>query len=324
MNYQGKVTIGIFTYDRPGYLRRQLSIFKDGGQCSPKIILDGSSLQINQEQNKYLARVFDIPYIHQTSFFSRIEKFSAMVDTDYVSYCPDDDVFNPSYYASAVKEFEGDIKKKYSILPGRVKCLQYFSKTPFLIGWDVPHLLNEYDISEGDFIEKICRRDQAYMMGCTPSFYAVRRSSVNLLLAKNIGNIKTFSGMERLATVLCMTEGGMKVIDSFMGYRDYSSPTTRDPHRDDPKQYIPSADIDVIAGIIKKRLEHHLYPASLIDYAMKYAWPLPMRRNTGEYHEKRSIISRGFNMLYNQFLSDERLIVLLRRNQSYIYHPYER
>lgn len=308
------LTVAIFTKDRSGYLQRQLKIFSEINLDFSLVILDGSLEQVHTEKNAQLAKNFKASYFHEVNLFKRFHLLSSILATPYVAYCSDDDVINSSYYYDAVDFLEKN--SQYSLAVGLLKCVAYSKKLKMNL--EINHLSNSYDISLGDFVEKICKRDQAYMMGCPLTFYAVRRSEVHHLLAEYVLLMKTYSGVERLEAIISLTEGGIKVIDSFMGYRDYSSEPHREAQRDDSAQYIPQNDILTLESVIEERLKLKGENPSYIAYAKKYAWPLPLRPNTGFYLEKRGRLQRVMNMIYNKFLNRAPLMKSLNKNQILI------
>lgn len=309
-------TVAIFTKDRSTYLLRQLSIFRDIFCDFKIIILDGSRVESNRLLNEKIADQFKSNYLYEPSFFGRMKLLSSVLDTEYVAYCSDDDIINPLYYLDAVNYLESN--KEYTLASGKIRAFSHIPRYKYLVGLEINHLTNTYDIVLGDFVEKICRRDQAYQMGCSPTFYSVRRSTLHHLLASYIGGIETLAGMERLATVLSVLEGGIIAIDTFMGYRDYSSTTTRDENREHPENYLSPADIKTIEHVIENILIKNGRTKEFAAYAKSYAWPLPFRANTGKYIESRGGVKRFCNMIFNQCISTEPLMSSLRRHQKLI------
>lgn len=309
---KNKLTVAIFTKDRSGYLHRQLKIFSEFSLDFKLMIFDGSTDTAHADKNRKLAKIFQASYIKEICLFKRFALLSDMLETPYVAYCSDDDVINSTYYHDAVDFLEKN--SEYSLAAGLTACIAYNKK--FRMYLEIEHLSNPYDISLGDFVEKICKRDQAYMTGCPPTFYAVRRSQTHHLLAQYVLLMKTYSGVERLEAILNLTEGGIKVIDSFMGYRDYSSEPHREAQRDDSVQYIPCEDVVILESVIEDRLLLRGEEWSYIAYAKKYAWPLPLRPNTGSYLERRGRIKRIINMIYNKFLNKNPLIKSINKTQN--------
>ena len=312
---QKNITVAIFTKDRPKYLKRQLEIFKNLGFDFQIFILDGSADSSNKKYNSILANDVGARHFHEQSLLKRYLILDQELQTEYVAYCTDDDLINPDYYLSATSFLENN--PDYSVAVGRLKAFAYRRHRILkLRGFSIEHLVNNYDIRMGDFIEKINKRDQAYLMGCPPTFYGVRRASVHRLFAKYLPRISSYSGMERLESILNLTEGGITVIDCQMGFRDYSAESSNDPERDDPLQYIGEDDIRVLKDVISERLSSKGVREDLIEYAKNYAWVLPLRQNVGRYLEGRSSIQIYFNEIYNQFISKDSLMKSIIKNNK--------
>jgi hypothetical protein len=103
-----------------------------------------------------------------------------------------------------------------------------------------------------------------------------------------------------------------------MGFRDYSSTTTRDANREHPNNYLSPVDIKTIEYVIESILIDKGCTKEFASYAKSYAWPMPFRKNTGKYIESRGSLKRFCNMLFNQFISTEPLMISLRQHQKLI------
>jgi hypothetical protein len=164
-------------------------------------------------------------------------------------------------------------------------------------------LSNTYDIIEGDFIERIVRKDQVYANGCTPTFYGVRRYNNLALFMKYVDRLSKGSSMERLENISNLLNNGMKCLDNvFMGLRDYTSEPHREANRDDPDTYIPKEDIEVLKDVIKDELKGSMSDDSLLEYFSGYAWKLPLR--PGQEKEQKSIYLIKFLFIFfmNRFI----------------------
>lgn len=317
IKYFNKITVAIVTKDRPMYLKRQLAIFKDLGFNFQIIVMDGSEVDSLRFETKKLAESVNARYFHEISILLRYQLLTEMLSTEYVAYCADDDLIDPRYYERACDFLE--VNSQYTVAAGRSMAFAY-RKHVFLRlgGFTIPHLVNDYDIVLGDFVEKINKRDQAYIMGCPPTFYALRRVGVHKLFAENLAKITYLSGMERLESILNLTEGGITVIDYPMGFRDYSAASSSDPNRDHPIQYIGDEDIKILQNVIEARLKIKGEGDEFIKYAKKYAWPLPARKNTGRYIDNRNTWQFYFNEINNEFITRDILMRAIVRNNKEI------
>jgi glycosyltransferase domain-containing protein len=268
------VTVGLFTYQRPNYLKRQLQFFEDLGYNFRLLILDGSHDKDLQVLNERLASAYKSEYYHIIDLKERHVFFSSKLDTEFAAWCADDDLIVPSYYSNAAKFLNEN--REYSVATGQLYTFhdwhQYGGNGYFLRNI----LGNHYDIHMGDLAEKIVRKDQAYAMGCPPTYYGLRRSDNVNLYCKHINDLKLYSSIERLENICNLLLGGMKVINTLMGFRDYSSEPLREAQRDDPEVYISQDDADTLAKIISEELSDK-YSGDILKYYESYAWPLPLR-----------------------------------------------
>lgn len=269
------VTIGIFTYHRPKLLNRQLQFFKDLGYNFRIILLDGSEDSSSQTINQSLSKKFNIEYINIIDAKERYYFFANALDSEFAAFCSDDDLIVPSFYKSGASFLKEN--NQYSVVAGKIYTLHYHRLQPWKGYYLRNYLGNGYDFFYGDFVERIIRKDQAYALGCPPSYYGVRRFDNVQLYCKHMHSLKLFSSMERLENICNLLHGGMKVLDVFMGFRDYSSEPIRQSQRDDPETYISKDDMMVLQDIIRNELKDKIQNKELLEYFASYAWPIPLR-----------------------------------------------
>lgn len=301
----GIVTVGLYTYQRPNYLKRQLQFFKDLGYKFRLIILDGSHDEFSRALNEQIAGCYKSEYYHIVDIRERHVFFSEKLDTEFAAFCADDDLIVPSFYTKSAKFLNEN--RQYSVVTGQLYTFhdwhQFRGKGYFLRNY----LGNYYDIILGDFAEKITRKDQAYAMGCPPTFYGVRSSENVKLFCKHIHKVNLHSSIERLENICNLLTGGIKVIDTLMGFRDYSSEPIREAHRDDPNVYISKEDADSLARIISIELSGK-YNTEMLNYYESYAWPLPLRPDQtggkGAGYSKKARIESFINLYFAHFFHD--------------------
>lgn len=303
-----EITVGLFTYQRPNYLKRHLKFFKDLGYNFRLIILDGSHDKGLQGLNQKIAKTYNLEYFHIIDLKERYAFFSEKLDTEFAAWCADDDLIIPSFYNKAANFLNEN--SQYSVVTGKLYTFHSWN----MYGWKGYFLRNflgnNYDIHLGDFVEKIVRKDQAYAMGCPNTYYGVRRSDNVKLFCKHINGLKLYSSIERLENICNLLLGGMKVIDTLMGFRDYSSEPIREAQRDDPKVYISQEDADILAKIISIELSGK-YSGEMLKYYESYAWPLPLRPDqTG-----------GKVAAYNKI---SRIESLLNLNFAHYFHDFDK
>ena len=113
-----EITVGLFTYQRPNYLNRQLQFFEDLGYNFRFLILDGSHDQDKQSANETIAKSYKIEYYHIVDLKERHIFFSEKLETEFVAWCADDDLIVPSYYNKAAKFLSEN--SNYSIATGKL------------------------------------------------------------------------------------------------------------------------------------------------------------------------------------------------------------
>jgi len=285
-------TVGLFTYQRPLYLKRQLSFFKDLNYDFRLIILDGSEAEPFRSQNKTIAESYHLEYYNIVDFRERHLKFFEKLDHEFASWCSDDDLVMPTFF----KDGEAFLRnnKQYAAMAGKVYTLQYRQHSPKRGYYLRQHLENKYDILYGDLVERVVRRDQSYGLGCPPTFYGVKTYEVMKMFNKHISRISLFTSMERLDMFCTLMQGGIKVVDTLMGFRDYSSETTRQVYRDDPEYYISKEDTQQIQNVIREEMTDQMPNKELLDYFAGYAWKLPLRPPQGE----PMIVKYGWSELF--------------------------
>lgn len=216
-----KLSIFIFCYERPNYLRRQLEVFKKLEILAHIYLLDGSKNKKKKDETYSLAEEFNIKYYHNVSYNKRLIYIKNFLETDYYAYCSDDDVIDPRYYDEAIKFLEKN--KSYSSISGKIISLQYKKKYPYLGYRFVHHLDNNYMTNENDFIKKWKIVDEAYLSGSPPIYYAVKRKECYFKFIDYIKDLKYAIFIEQLDKMSVLFCGNVTTLKSFMGLRDYSA-----------------------------------------------------------------------------------------------------
>jgi glycosyltransferase domain-containing protein len=295
------VTVGLFTYQRPKYLRRQLKFFKELGRSFRLIVLDGSEADEVARINKGICEEFNVEYAREISLQSRHLILNEKLDTDFVAYAADDDLIFPGFYGEGARFLEKN--REYSVVAGLLPALFYAREYLWFGYYFRNHLSNRYDFHHGDFVERILRKDQSYFLGCPPTFYGVRRGEVHRMLAKYVGKLRQYSSIERLENICNCLQGGMKVMDIPMGFRDYCSGPIRQPQRDDPEQYICDEDIEILQNVIREELRAQVKSDDLLEYFAGYAWPLPLRYIQSGEAKRESKAKRVIECLFNKYFA---------------------
>ena len=300
------VTLGIFTYQRPNFLMRQLNFLNDLGSDHRVIILDGSDNKEFIQKNKELATKFNVEYLQHSSMQQRHVLFFNKIDTPYVAWGADDDLILPSFYSKGAKFLKEN--EEYSVVTGQLYTLHYLKEKVWRGYYLGKFLENYYDFYHGDFAERIIRKDQSYAMGCPPTFYGVRRYDDVKIFCEYVQKLRLHSSCERLENIINLLNGGMKVIDTLMGFRDYSSETTRAAERDDPVTYISKEDTLVLQQVIRDQLIKKVNNLDLLDYYASYAWPMPLRLDQSggkEFGYTRKVrIQSIFNLFFAHHFHD--------------------
>lgn len=295
------ITVGLFTYQRPKYLRRQLKFFAELGRSFRLIVLDGSESNELAQINESICKEFSAEYVREIELQARYLILNEKLDTNFVAYAADDDLIFPSFYidgANFLKE-----NGAYSVVAGLLPAMFYAKEYLWLGYYFRDRLFNRYDFHYGDFAERLIRKDQSYQMGCPPTFYGVRRSEVHHMLSKHVGVLRQYSSIERLENICNCIQGGMKVINVLMGFRDYCSEAIRQPQRDDPVQYICDEDIQVLQNVIRQELRDEIKSDELLEYFASYAWPIPPRAIQPIELKPESKYSRAIECLFNKYFA---------------------
>jgi len=312
------VTVAIFTYERPKYLKRQLKLFEELGMPQRLLVLDGSHTNEILEANQAICKHYSIEIIRESSMQQRHVLLNERLDTEFVSYAADDDLIFPQFYTEASKFLREN--SEYSVVAGKLPTFGYVKNYLWLGYYYRDYLNNSYDFYHGDFLERLLRRDQSYYLGCPPTFYGVRRSSVHKTFSKYVSSLKQFSSMERLEAIVNCLHGGMKVLDVIMGLRDYTSEPTRNVERDDPGQYICDEDIDRLRDIIREELKTSESSRELLEYYAQYAWLLPMRKIQCAGPGKESKPKLAIECILNKYFLagpfDKKTSIAIRNSQK--------
>src|SRR5580658_3695655 len=137
------IMVGLFTYQRPIYLERQLNFFKDLGFSMRLIILDGSETEEFRKNNKFLAEKYNAEYLNEVDIMGRHQLFFKKLDTEFSAWAADDDLIVPSFFtdgANFLKEH-----KEYSAIAGKVYTLGYDRWRTYKGYYLRSYLENKYD-----------------------------------------------------------------------------------------------------------------------------------------------------------------------------------
>jgi len=295
------LTVGMYTYHRNKLLERHLEFLSLHPYKFKLILLDGSSDVDCISNNKKLAEKYGAIHFVESSTLKRMHFFFENVTTSFAAWSADDDLFSPDFYSKAIDFLKSD--DRYSVVTGKLMTLHYArikGINSFYLG---NFLSNSYDIVEGDFVERIIRRDQVYANGCPPTFYGVRRYDNLAMFMKYIDKLTRGSAMERLEGISNLLFKGMKCLDTtLMGFRDYSSEAHTAADRDDPQTYISDQDAAVLKDIIKSELRPTIESEELLEYYGGYAWKLPLRpAQTVNNKEETSRLKRRIDFVLNRF-----------------------
>ena len=298
------LTVAIFTYNRFYYLRRQIEIFYRFGVNINLVVLDGSSIITEKKRNQLLCDKYKINYYFNPSLIERhlvIKKFSR---GKFLAYCSDDDVIDPRFYIKAVKFLKKN--KNYNVVSGRLQCLHYIKKYKYLGFRYVNHLPNDYDISQGDFLEKLFRRNEAYLLGCPPTYYGVRRLCTHLKFTENLKKIKFLNNLELIESFSNIFTGGICTIPEFMGFRDYSSAPTSNDNRY-PKSNTQNKDSNMIKKFLKVNINSYFVNKNVLNYVIKSSISTPRKitaRDNGLLIRNKNFFQKliiSFLMITNMF-----------------------
>lgn len=291
-------SVYIFTFNRSNLLERQLKLFRILNIKSNIYLLDGSSNDKEINKNKKIADKYKINYHYEESYQKRFSLIDDLNKTPYLSYCADDDLIDPRFYAHSIQFLNNN--KDYAAVSGRVLCFQYNSKYKFLGYRFVNHLPNDYDINNGDFVNDIISLETAYCLGCPPTHYGVRRLESHKILSKYVNKIKFFSDVEQLEKISILLCGGIKTLDVFMGLRDYYNETTRHEFRDSDEK---NNDHDLLKKIVYDELilkgNSENYSNIASNYCINKKLNVTTRKNYLSFKENKI---RAIFEVFNHFI----------------------
>jgi hypothetical protein len=294
------LTVGMLTYNRSNLLERHLKFMSLYPYKFKIIVLDGSTKPESIAQNKALVAKYGAVHLVEKSTIKRMEFFFENVTTQFAAWATDDDLFSPAFYKEGVDFLS--LNRRYSVVTGRMMTL-YYEKIRGLDSFYLGDALsNPYNIVEGDFLERIIRKDQVYANGCTPTFYGVRTYDNLKLFMKYVGRLDKGSSMERLENITNLLFNGMKCLDEvIMGFRDYTSEPHRDVERDDPETYIPEHDVNVLKEVIETEVGPSIQSNDVLNYILGYAWKLPLRPAQNIKIEPLRNAARKKQLILNRF-----------------------
>lgn len=230
------VTIVMVTYNRPGYVKRQLRFFQMLGLRHSLLILDGSGPDAQKANAETIRGVEGLQIIHkqfphEMNQTLRIKEGMRSVHTPYAVIIADDDFLLPSAIEPCLQFLEKHTD--YSSCSGTAPCL-FVRHIPLGVSLlaMLQFLGNDYSNSYSDVAKRLIAHDVATEMGQPPLYYSLKRTSV-VREAFEFGSQTTqYGAMERVYNSLTLLRGKHKVLNVPFSLRDYSSQAIIDIHRD--------------------------------------------------------------------------------------------
>lgn len=261
------VTVIIPTYNRSQELARLLHFLSGFEQHYRILTLDGGS-EASREQNRTTCaayqnvehREFD-PSLH---LGVRIYEGLKLVQTPYVLLCGDDDFFFPEGVDECVAFLEQH--PSHSAAIGKVWALRYFPGKPVVArGLSLGRDLGARTRFDQDrFVLRSLFYFAYTAIGSVPLYYALRRTDQTLKAFAQVTPDIKYSSMELLTNCLLLADGGVGILETPFGLRDYASVTTQDPEREGADMYIPLGD----QAYIKPLLQEAITAAEGLDPAV--------------------------------------------------------
>jgi glycosyltransferase domain-containing protein len=264
------------TYNRPNKLARTLEFYHDSGISKDHEIqvLDGSG-QMVSDQNHTACKRFGVIHIPkpEMSYFERLDHgISKIDDDDMVCLCPDEDVFLPDFLKEAEQFLEENIG--YTIFNGRYIT---YSKPLFKL-----HRVNfsrdmivDLDMSDEDPSVRASMFITALMIGSSPIFWGVRRSSVfkRTLAFQKIMNFGSAS--ECVDQILMCLTGKVRFTATPMMIRDETKVKLKPPiDHHDSEVYINTEDELLALNALKSEygeVGFRIGSMFLAHYSRKYS-----------------------------------------------------
>lgn len=251
------ITVIIPTYNRTRELARQLFFLSGFRQRYRVLVLDGGSEQ-NQKINADVCAGYQNVEHHRYDaslhLGMRICDGLKMVATPYVLMCGDDDFFFPDGVDECVDFLEHHPEHAAAI--GKVWSLRYYPNKPVVSGGLV--LGNDLQAGTQFDHKRFIMRSLFYFIytsiGAIPLYYAVRRTEQTLKAFSLMTPSIKYSSMELLTNGMLLVDGGVGVLETPFGLRDYGAATTRDPEREGTDLYIPLEDQAYITPLLVQAL----------------------------------------------------------------------
>ena len=250
------ITVIIPTFNRPKLLKRTLEFFAELKNPYEVWIMDGgdeASQKLNQitvEKCPYPAKHFSYPGSH---WGMRLKWAFEKLESKYAVICADDDFLNVNALAEAREFLEKN--PDYSAVMGNTQSLFYTHKSFLKRGLCLLNCLPYHFTC--DFLNPVARvvsYDVVNLLGTSPIFYALKRTSLQKEMFKDVNADLKFVSIERINNTLTLYAGKLKYIKPLFYIRDFGNVPTDDEERKDREVYFPQVDVDYLSDLFKAYL----------------------------------------------------------------------
>jgi glycosyltransferase domain-containing protein len=218
-------TIIIPTYNRPGYLKRLLSYYKDFHIPYNIIITDGSSEDI-KKANRETVSLFDTAkilhldhYPHETGLYERLFDAAKQAGTKYSVICADDDFITPNGLIQSVAFLEAN--PDYSVAHGKYIGFRREDNKRGEKSFYWTNASSAESIIFDDPAKRLLLHLSEYDV---PTFYAVHKTELlKMMLEETLPFVGDYVFSELLPSMLALIYGKMKCLDSWYYARNAGS-----------------------------------------------------------------------------------------------------
>lgn len=220
MSLLSKVTLVIFTFNRPEYVMRTILYWSK--KNVNVLIMDGSNKPLDELYIKNFNQKTKYIY-YPSSLCDRIEKSLDLFDTEFVLFHGDDEFFSPEAIESCIKELEKD-KELVSCMG---HCIMFEETNETLMARKHYSNLIGYKIYENSPIERMVKHMENYEQS---TIYGITRTNVWKNAMKLVSNQKlsVFAIEEYIFEMAVAFMGKSKVIPVLYWFRSNENSSIND------------------------------------------------------------------------------------------------
>ena len=278
-----KASIIIPTFNRPGYLRRILGYYAEGGGSEFVLIVADSSSDENKARNGEIVAAFpNLKILYLASYPEDINPLPKFADTlnhvqsKYCVFCADDDFITPNGISQSVDFLENN--PDFTVAHGSYISFRLErDETEERFCWQPTHLppgikiyrrpadtLSRVNTESSITFPHAEERLRYHLSNFCPTFYAVHRTDFLKLLFEEMGKFTSdYQFVELLHSMLALIHGKMKCLDVLYDARDAGS--ARGEYRSSIRDFVKEGTYNEKYARFRDCLVMHLTKSSQLD-----------------------------------------------------------